>query len=61
VGCFLSVQIGTLDSLVVISDELIKYDQAIEVSIVKIVDILRNLLKNDVDKIRSHFVVNGSE
>ncbi|CAG8642498.1 7813_t:CDS:10 [Paraglomus brasilianum] len=52
-------KIGTLDSLVVISDELIKYDQAIEVSIVKIVDILRNLLKNDVDKIRSHFVVNG--
>ncbi|RHZ70497.1 hypothetical protein Glove_271g70 [Diversispora epigaea] len=47
-------KIGTLDALVVISDELIKYDQYFESAVMRIVDILRNLK----DDINNNLVVN---
>ncbi|KAG9288502.1 hypothetical protein G9A89_015708 [Geosiphon pyriformis] len=52
------LKIGTLDGLVTISDELVKYDQAFEATNLKILDILRNLLNADKDQIRAHLVVN---
>ncbi|CAG8526501.1 10622_t:CDS:10 [Cetraspora pellucida] len=51
-------RIGTLDALVVISDELVKYDQFVESVAWKIVDILRILLKGDKDKICANLLVN---
>ncbi|CAG8483112.1 6171_t:CDS:10 [Diversispora eburnea] len=47
-------KIGTLDALVVISDELVKYDQYFESAVMRIVDILRNLK----DDINNNLVVN---
>ncbi|CAG8433215.1 527_t:CDS:10 [Ambispora gerdemannii] len=51
-------KIGTLDGLVMISDELLKFDQAFEGTTLKLLDILRNLLKGDINLIRANFVVN---
>ncbi|KAF0389428.1 ATPase, V1 complex, subunit C [Gigaspora margarita] len=51
-------KIGTLDALVVISDELVKYDQFVETVAWKIVDILRILLNGDIDKICANLLVN---
>ncbi|CAG8478883.1 9065_t:CDS:10, partial [Acaulospora morrowiae] len=51
-------KIGTLDALVVISDELVKYDQYFESSAMKIVDVLRSLLKGDVEQIEPNLLVN---
>ncbi|CAG8463330.1 289_t:CDS:10 [Funneliformis caledonium] len=51
-------KIGTLDALVVISDELIKYDQSFESTTFKIVDILRNLLKGDLNQVAENLIVN---
>lgn len=50
-------KIGTLDSLVVISDELAKHDAAAENATNKIVDILRSLLGSDVDQLKSNLSV----
>ncbi|CAJ0650282.1 4078_t:CDS:10 [Entrophospora sp. SA101] len=51
-------KIGTLDNLVVISDEFVKYDQSFESVTMKIVDILRSLLKGDTDQIEANLIVN---
>ncbi|CAB4424811.1 unnamed protein product [Rhizophagus irregularis] len=51
-------KIGTLDALVVISDELIKYDQSFESTAFKIVDILRTLLQGDLDQVAANLIVN---
>ncbi|CAG8503346.1 1630_t:CDS:10 [Ambispora leptoticha] len=51
-------KIGTLDALVTISDELVKFDQAFEGTTLKLIEILRNLLKGDINQIRANFVVN---
>ena len=40
-------KVGTLDSLIVLSDELAKVDLQIETTVVKISDSLRVLLKDD--------------
>lgn len=40
-------KVGTLDSLIVLSDELIKTDVAVEASVVKIAEALKNLIQND--------------
>jgi len=50
-------KVGTLDSLVVISDELVKHDTAAENTVNKIVDAIRILLGNDVDQIKSNLSV----
>src|SRR6185369_6499283 len=54
-------QIGTLDNLVMVSDELVKYDQSFESTAMKIVDILRNLLKGDIDQVEANLTVNDSK
>ncbi|RIA95900.1 ATPase, V1 complex, subunit C, partial [Glomus cerebriforme] len=51
-------KIGTLDALVVISDELVKYDQSFESTSFKIVDILRNLLRGDLNQVEANLIVN---
>ncbi|GBB90986.1 hypothetical protein RclHR1_18070001 [Rhizophagus clarus] len=51
-------KIGTLDALVVISDELVKYDQSFESTAFKIVDILRNLVQGDLDQVAANLIVN---
>ncbi|KAI8927064.1 ATPase, V1 complex, subunit C [Entophlyctis helioformis] len=50
-------KVGTLDSLVVLSDELAKTDQAFEAIVVKVADGLRNLLNNDMDQWKANLIV----
>ncbi|KAJ1987204.1 Vacuolar ATP synthase subunit C [Dimargaris cristalligena] len=52
-------KIGTLDSLVQLSDELIKTDMAYGVVTTKIVDVLRNLVKGDEQVLTSMLTING--
>ncbi|ORX82623.1 ATPase, V1 complex, subunit C [Basidiobolus meristosporus CBS 931.73] len=51
-------KIGTLDTLVVLSDELIKYDQAFEATVVKMVDNLKALLRGDLAQLEEALTVN---
>lgn len=51
-------KVGTLDSLMVISDELVKQDQVVESCVLKMVDIIRTLVPEDVFK--SLLIVNES-
>ncbi|KAF9647479.1 ATPase, V1 complex, subunit C, partial [Thelephora ganbajun] len=48
---------GTLESLIVLSEELPKQDSFFTQTIAKIVDILRNLLNNDPSKLAQHILV----
>ncbi|KAF7729261.1 Vacuolar ATP synthase subunit C [Apophysomyces ossiformis] len=47
-------KVGTLDALVLLSDDLVKYDTALEQSVNKLADILNSLVK---DKVRDHLLV----
>lgn len=51
-------QTGTLDSLVVLSEELPKQDAVFTATVAKTVDTLRNLLNNDPSKLAQHIQVN---
>jgi len=50
-------KIGTLDSLVVLSDDLNKYDQAFEAITVKIADNLKSLVHGDVEQWKNNLIV----
>eukprot|EP00842_Homolaphlyctis_polyrhiza_P005955 jgi/Hompol1/6360/HPOL_004962-RA len=50
-------KIGTLDTLVTLSDELAKNDQAFEAIVMKIADGLRGLLNNDLDQWKSNLAI----
>ncbi|KAJ3136534.1 hypothetical protein HK100_001677 [Physocladia obscura] len=54
-------KVGTLDTLVVLSDDLAKTDVAFEAITVKIGDNLRALLNNNIDQWRSNLSVNESK
>ncbi|KAI9361220.1 ATPase, V1 complex, subunit C [Zopfochytrium polystomum] len=51
-------KVGTLDTLVVLSDDLAKSDAAFEAITVKIGENLRGLLSNDLDQWRNNLTVN---
>ncbi|KAK9764090.1 Vacuolar ATP synthase subunit C [Basidiobolus ranarum] len=51
-------KIGTLDTLVVLSDDLIKYDQAFEATVVKMIDNLKALLRGDSVQLEEALTVN---
>ncbi|ORX89653.1 ATPase V1 complex subunit C [Basidiobolus meristosporus CBS 931.73] len=51
-------KIGTLDTLVVLSDDLVKYDQAFEATVVKMVDNLKALLRGDAAQLEEALTVN---
>ncbi|KAI0005481.1 ATPase V1 complex subunit C [Russula compacta] len=53
-----SFKTGTLDSLVVLSEELPKHDINFTATVAKIVETLRNLLNNDPSKLAQHILVN---
>jgi len=55
------LKVGTLDSLVVLSDELGKYDQTYENTVLKMVDTLRNCFAStpNPDSYKENLVVNG--
>jgi len=54
-------KIGTLDSLVVLSDDLGKYDQAFEGITTKIAENLKSLLHGDVDQWEKNLIVDDSK
>jgi hypothetical protein len=54
-------QIGTLDALVLLSDELVKYDASIEQTVMKTVDIMRSLLKDQESQLPEYLKVNDSK
>ncbi|KAI8879916.1 ATPase, V1 complex, subunit C [Backusella circina FSU 941] len=51
-------KIGTLDALVLLSDELVKFDTVSEQSVNKLVDMLNTLLKGEQGNIQDHLFVN---
>ncbi|ORY05996.1 ATPase, V1 complex, subunit C [Basidiobolus meristosporus CBS 931.73] len=51
-------KIGTLDTLVILSDDLVKYDQAFESTVVKMVDNLKALLRGDLAQLEEALTVN---
>ncbi|KAJ3202814.1 hypothetical protein HDU67_000260 [Dinochytrium kinnereticum] len=51
-------KVGTLDSLVLLSDELAKADSTYESTTMKIADNMKSLLGGDLDRWRSNLVVN---
>ncbi|KAI7854076.1 hypothetical protein BDC45DRAFT_535948 [Circinella umbellata] len=53
-------KIGTLDALVLLSDDLTKYDTAFEQSVNKLADILANLIKSDITNghVREYMLAN---
>ena len=55
-----SQKVGTLDSLMVLSDDLAKADAALESIILKIADTLKGLLNNDQDSYNTSLVVSDS-
>lgn len=55
------LQIGTLDALVLLSDELVKFDAVAEQSVNKLVDMLSTLLKGEQGNIQDHLLVNESK
>ncbi|KAG2188686.1 hypothetical protein INT44_003825 [Umbelopsis vinacea] len=54
-------KIGTLDALVLLSDELVKYDITFEQSVNKIVDLMRTLLKDQQNELASCLKVNDKD
>lgn len=52
------LQTGTLDLLIVLSEELPKQEAAFTATVAKTVDTLRNLLNNDPSKLAQHILVN---
>lgn len=56
-------QIGTLDALVLLSDDLAKYDATFEQTVNKITDILNTLVKSDRTNghVREYMLVNDSK
>ncbi|KAL7748846.1 Vacuolar ATP synthase subunit C [Sorochytrium milnesiophthora] len=52
------LKVGTLDSLVTLSDDLAKTDQVIEGAVNKVVDIMRNLLAGDTEQLQNNLAVN---
>ncbi|KAH6599590.1 hypothetical protein BASA50_002932 [Batrachochytrium salamandrivorans] len=50
-------KVGTLDTLVALSDDLVKTDQALEATVTKVSDGLRGLLANDLVQWKSNLVV----
>lgn len=52
-------KIGTLDALVLLSDELAKFDALAEQSTLKVVDVLRTLLKNEDPNLQNYLNVDG--
>ncbi|KAI8082637.1 uncharacterized protein B0P05DRAFT_636660 [Gilbertella persicaria] len=51
-------KIGTLDALVVLSDDLVKHDTVFEQSVNKLADTLNNLLKGQQANLQDHLLVN---
>ncbi|KAI8997265.1 hypothetical protein BDB01DRAFT_770489 [Pilobolus umbonatus] len=51
-------KIGTLDALVMLSDDLVKYDTAFEQSVNKLADLLKSLLKGQNVNIQDQLLVN---
>jgi V-type H+-transporting ATPase subunit C len=51
-------QTGTLDHLIVFSEELPKIETYFTATVAKTVDTLRNLLNNDPSKLAQHILVN---
>ncbi|KAK9767553.1 Vacuolar ATP synthase subunit C [Basidiobolus ranarum] len=51
-------KIGTLDTLVVLSDDMVKYDQAFEATVVKMIDNLKALLRGDSVQLEEALTVN---
>ncbi|GAA5801214.1 hypothetical protein EDC94DRAFT_616292 [Helicostylum pulchrum] len=51
-------KIGTLDALVVLSDDLVKYDTVFEQSVNKIADMLNNLLRGQQANLQDQLLVN---
>ncbi|CEG71831.1 hypothetical protein RMATCC62417_07500 [Rhizopus microsporus] len=51
-------KIGTLDALVVLSDDLVKYDAAFEQSVNKLTDILNTLIKGQQQPLQGFLLVN---
>lgn len=54
-------QIGTLDALVVLSDDLVKYDTVFEQSVNKLADMLNNLLRGQQANLQDQLLVNDSK
>ncbi|CAM0135186.1 Vacuolar ATP synthase subunit C [Umbelopsis sp. WA50703] len=54
-------KIGTLDALVLLSDELVKYDASIEQTVMKTVDIMRSLLKDQESQLPEYLKVNDKD
>jgi V-type H+-transporting ATPase subunit C len=50
-----------LDALVLLSDELVKFDAVAEQSVNKLVDMLSTLLKGEQGNIQDHLLVNESK
>ncbi|KAL2918711.1 Vacuolar ATP synthase subunit C [Polyrhizophydium stewartii] len=51
------LKVGTLDTLVALSDELAKADQVVEAVVLKVADSLRALLNNDLDQWKANVMV----
>jgi len=51
------LKIGTLDQLVTLSDDLIKIDASIEATVLKVVDIMKTLLRGDLEQLRANLSV----
>ena len=54
-------KVGTLDSLMLLSDELSKMDLNIETAVTKIADALKGLLNNDVESWKEALLVGDSK
>lgn len=59
----MNLKIGTLDALVLLSDDLAKYDTAFEQTVNKLADILTNLVKSDSTNghVSEYMLVNDSK
>jgi V-type H+-transporting ATPase subunit C len=49
---------GTLDELIVLSNDLAKHDQVIEATVNKLAETTRNLLQEDQEHLSMHLTVN---
>ncbi|KAI9141991.1 hypothetical protein BKA69DRAFT_1109454 [Paraphysoderma sedebokerense] len=52
------LKIGSLDSLMVLSDDLVKIDSTFEAAVLKVVDIMRSLLHGDAEQLKANLTVN---
>ena len=59
----MNLKIGTLDALVLLSDDLAKHDTAFEQTVNKLADILTNLVKSDSTNghVSEYMLVNDSK